>query len=192
MKLRVNGRFLAAGMVALSQSLSSSHAQGLFGGAPATDNELFAGYCVAVEESSAAWIASKQAQDQTPVPGVPPSDWQPASRFTQQQRERYAAYLAARGLLPPVNRLDAFMGIRKAQARGQACAKQCYAEIDECGDGSGPNLSPNWRKPTTDAEIKQTLEAWDLWHEAQTRCYAAPHPSCDRIGRCNELSAMPF
>lgn len=115
---------VAAGMIALSQSLSSSHAHGLFEGAPASDNELFAGYCIAVEESSAAWIASGQAQeDQTPVPGVPPTDWQPASSFTQQQRERYAAYLAARGLRPPVDRLDAFLGIRNAQARGQADAK---------------------------------------------------------------------
>src|SRR3954453_1850643 len=90
-------------------------------GAPATDNELYAGYCLGVSETQPALLALLALPRPLTPPGTEntPSNRELAQRlkesdrlikqFYQQQQQRLASYLMSRGVLLPEERVGAFL-----------------------------------------------------------------------------------
>ncbi len=138
-------------------------------GQTATDNDLFAGYCVAVWQ-----------EDRSVMPGPPPN----CSGLTGQQRQvcqanfdfmtsmdfeinRLRAYLAARGYPPGTGQTgDAMRGVALAHARGKADKQRCEADQRSCASGS------------------RDLE--------RLRVCAEQSDACRRVRRCYTGSPLPF
>jgi hypothetical protein len=108
----------------------------------ATDNELYAAYCIGVMNSSIEDMGGpssnpqiEQMRQTTIAPLV-------------QSRQRFQSYLISSGVITDYRRADAILGLATATQRGQADQQQCLAGImanchpeAECkvGHGAKPN-----------------------------------------------------
>jgi hypothetical protein len=160
-------------------------------GPGASDNELFAGYCIGVMDGSAAGLRrfsdiydpAVQAAEQQNLQGL------------QRARQRYLGYLTATGVLFS-GRSEALLGIQLAQRRGGADAEQCWAE----GESAASKCTSRDPPPTLDFSKQHTPEETEQFRaqaEAQRhridQCAAANEPEpCKRLGRCQSPDALPF
>jgi hypothetical protein len=100
----------------------------------ATDQELYAAYCLGVtlaQEEMPALTSQLKAL------GIEPERWiAEGERETKEILDRhifrFRGYLAARGLLSGSRSVSAMTGSRLAKERGQADAWRCNAKIESC------------------------------------------------------------
>ena len=150
------GRMMASLLaVAVGARIASATAQGL----PATDNELYAGYCLGVSETMPEFAL--KLYDRPPYSPAPPlpgntpgerefnrklpefnrqnQEWDrqnqeakgQTAQLLKQQQQRFASYLMSRGVLLSMERTDAFFGVLTARRRGQAEARDCSSQIND-------------------------------------------------------------
>lgn len=169
----------------MGSQISQANAQG----SPATDNELYAGYCLGVSETIPTFALKLYGP--SPLPPMPPlagntpaeRDWNQKLRelnrqseeldrqnqesrkqFTlqlEQQRQRFATYLMLRGVLLPMNRTDAFFGVQIERRLGQTETRNCYSFINSLLD--------------------QTVGS----------SFPPPPPICQRMARCQKPDHLP-
>ena len=131
-------------------------------GGPATDNELYAGYCLGATQAEPTVM---QKLFGSPQNATQAEMMNQVIRESQRLRQRFAGYLLARGIIISPNRNDAFFGIVLAQPRGEADAMECGKQIQRCI----PNRNP-------DACIEQP--------EVKA--------VCGQVGRCKGPDTLPY
>lgn len=109
-------------------------------GIPATDNELYAGYCLGAEETFlASWPRLFQLIMQHPVTESDPTsrdidqknkeNYQRGEEKLQKQQQRFASYLLSRGILTSTGRTDAFIGVLTVRRRGELEQNDCLEQM---------------------------------------------------------------
>jgi hypothetical protein len=161
--------------LAVGAKIASAAAQGL----PATDNELYAGYCLGVSETIPSSLQN------SPLPAE-------AEQELQRRRQRFASYLVSRGVLLSMERTDAFLGVLAAIGRGRADARDCFDQTDRCSAAPQPQL--DMTKPLTEDTKRQFLEAWARRDRGIQACVARSLESsvCVHVVRCAKPDDLPF
>jgi hypothetical protein len=126
----------------------------------ASDNELFASYCLG---------SIQQHTKEFPSLGDPVIDEQ-AQRTFLVQANRLQAYLRARGLGSGIRSVTASDGVIGAIQRGRADEADCWAHIERCVKKC-LSLSSDY-DPTDPAGLKCTESCRD------------ENPTCRSVGRC--------
>ncbi len=137
-------------------------------GVGATDNELYAAYCIGV-------IRNAEAQ-----PGQPASDPKLEEKLRaggaamrQQLLRRFSGYLAATGIMIDPARSDALIGLYAAMTRGAADNQQATATSSACQkslDGESNNRA--WANKYAACEYND--------------------PAFNRVVRCVQPDSLPF
>ena len=200
--------------------IAVANAQGL----PATDNELYAGYCLGVSETWPALeeklYGSLPLTPPPPLPGDTPArrewnrklpqvnrqfqEWNRQNQesrlqFNQQlkqQQQRFASYLMSRGVLLPMERIDAFLGVLTARRQGQAEARECSGLIDDRSRGclavrESEDRHLDWLKDYDNAK-KQEEKSWQDFQACLAHLPTSPVPVCERTARCWKPDNLPF
>jgi len=100
----------------------------------ATDEELYAAYCLGVtitHQEQPAITSQLKSLGIEPDPRVAEGEQQ-TKEILDRHISRFRGYLAARGLLSGSRSISAMSGARLARERGQADARRCFARIDGC------------------------------------------------------------
>lgn len=206
-------------LLVLGAQITASNAQGQ----PATDNELYAGYCLGVSEATPEFAL--KLYDHPPYSPLPPlpgntqaqrtwnqklselnrqnQEWnrqnQEAKEQTTQQlklqQQRFASYLMTRGVLLPMERVDAFLGVLNARRRGQGEARECFGHFDDQTRGclavrESEMKRLDWSKDFGNA-TKQEEKSWQDYHACLDRV-SIPLPVCERTARCGKPDNLPF
>jgi hypothetical protein len=174
--LKIVGWFLA---VNLGLKLTAAMAQGI----PATDNELYAGYCLGVSAG-----ISKD-----------PSLWQfgehnqTIADELKRRKQRFTGYLVSRGVLTSPNRAEAQLGVLTAERQGEEDETDCSKEGEHCySDFPAPKLDPN--KPLSPSSRQNYLDQSNKRTKNIAICSAkaASATSCRRVQRCGQPGNLPF
>ena len=128
----------------------------------ATDQELFAGYCLGVA------IQSKAHELKTGMASLDAS----IARTDDEFIEQFRGYIEARGLFSYTRSTTAITGIVLARKRGEQDELNCLARISIC-------TSPCYR-PGAPFDSKCYNECENL------------EPSCVATRRCANVTALPF
>jgi hypothetical protein len=111
-------------------------------------------------------------------------DMQRATEKNLQQRQRrFADYLAARGVLMPLERTDAFFGVLTARRQGQKQAAECKEQVDKCWAIPEPAFGTGGSS--------QNLEARRTRNRQISDC-VAQLSVCGRVRRCGQPDNLPF
>jgi hypothetical protein len=123
----------------------------------ATDQELFAAYCLGV-------IIAAQADPVNDVEEYLGRDAAERHKeYLSQKRSRFLGYLTARGLLSGSRNISATTGARLANQRGRADTPRCSAKVKECVDKYAS-------KPYVQKDINHCRDEEDACR-ASARCY---------------------
>lgn len=149
----------------------------------ATDNELYAAYCIGVMDERIG----------TGAPSADPQKEQYERSVTApwvQLRQRFQTYLLSTGAIADPQRVDAALGLTAAARRGHTDMQQCLAALttkcnrDACGYHYSTPSDPLGLRGPSPTQSKCIFE--------YLKTCQAQQPSCVRESRCDGPDTLPF
>jgi hypothetical protein len=131
----------------------------------ATDQELFAAYCLGVI------IVAGQGDDLHVEETLGQDAARQQKEYLSQKQSRFAGYLTARGLLSGSRSISATTGVRLANQRGRADQPRCSTKVKQCVD---KYVS---KRPYVQKDINDCRDEED---------------ACRAIARCYNDDRLPF